>query len=142
MKKHAVILLFALLCFSACKTKQKPAHSSVVIDEKEWVAIQLGENAIALNSQQLPTLKLSQGKASGFASCNRFHGTYTLEGNTLSFGQLVQTKMFCQETNTVETDFLNALSQTKRWEYKNGKLYFLGENNKTLTVFEEKTSSL
>ena len=137
MKKYTTILL-VIICFSACKSKQNTTNQSIVITDKTWIAIQLEENAIELTQEQLPNLTLSEGKVSGFASCNRFHGTYSLDGNKLSFGALAATKMFCQETNQIERDFTSALSQTQSWEYKGGKLYFLGTDKNVLVVFRLK----
>ncbi len=138
MKKYTTILLFAIVCLSACKAKQNTMNQAITITDKTWVVVQLGENAIELAEDLLPSLTLSEGKASGFGSCNRFHGTYTLDGNKISFPPLAQTKMLCQEVQQVEDGFLNALSNAKSWEYKNGKLYFFGENKNVLLIFKMK----
>jgi heat shock protein HslJ len=47
------------------------------------------------------------GKVSGNVGCNGFGGDYTVDGNTITFGQIVSTLMFCegpigdQETTTL-----------------------------------------
>ena len=74
MKAHTTILLLAIICLSACKTKQNATNPSITITDKTWVAVQLGEDAIELAQDRLPNLTLSQeGKVSGSGSCNRFH---------------------------------------------------------------------
>jgi heat shock protein HslJ len=138
MKKYTTILLFAIVCLSACKAKQNTTNQSITITDKTWVAVQLGEKVIEITEDRLPNLTLSEGKASGFGSCNRFHGTYTLDGNKILFPPLARTKMFCQEVQQIEDSFLDALSNAKSWEYKNTKLYFLGENKEVLVVFKMK----
>lgn len=139
MKKNITILfLVAIVCLFACKAKQNTTSQSVTITDKTWVAVQLGENTIEITEDRLPNLALSEGKVSGFGSCNRFHGTYTLDGNKISFSPLARTKMLCQEVQQIEDGFLDALSNAKSWEYKNEKLYFLGEDKKVLVVFRLK----
>ena len=135
MKKHTPILFIILLAFLGCKTKQNLTNQSITIENKEWIAIRLGDSTIELNSEQLPTMNLSEGQVSGFTSCNRYHGTYALDGSILSFNPPAATKMFCIDTNKTENEFLEALSKTKSWKYTDGELYFLGENKKVLLVF-------
>lgn len=138
MKKYTTILLFAIICLSACKAKQNTTNQSIAITGKTWIAVQLGKNAIEITEDRLPNLTLSEGKVTGFGSCNRFHGTYILDGDKISFSPLARTKMLCQEVQQIENGFLNVLSDVKSWEYKNGKLYFLGENEDVLVVFTMK----
>jgi len=56
----------------------------------------------------------------GFASvnggCNTFSGSYTVSGNTLSFGPLAGTQMSCGEAlDTQEQTFLSALGATRTY---------------------------
>ena len=138
MKKYTIIPLLAIMCFTACIVKQKSTVSNITITDKEWVATHLGEVAIELAEERLPTLILSEGKATGYSACNRFHGAYTLSGDNLSFNPLAGTKMFCQDAQQIEDNFLKALSNVKSWKYTNEKLYFLGENKEVLVVFRIK----
>src|SRR5687768_3450473 len=49
----------------------------------------------------------ADGKVSGNVGCNGFGGDYTVDGNTITFGPIVSTLMFCegpvgdQETTTL-----------------------------------------
>ena len=91
-----------------------------------------------LDTARCPNLTLSEGKISGYSSCNRMHGDYTLEKEKISFGVLAVTKMLCFDTQNLETNFLKALSEVKFWEYKQGKLRFLNEKKEVIVVLEEK----
>lgn len=54
----------------------------------------------------------STKQVSGFAVCNRFFGSYSLENNTLKFSALGSTKMLCkEESNKVETELFKALEK-------------------------------
>jgi heat shock protein HslJ len=66
------------------------------------------------------TLNLStangQRKANGFAGCNRFMGTYDLNGGKLSFGPLAGTRMACASGpgSALETPFLDGLASIEK----------------------------
>ncbi len=48
-----------------------------------------------------PSLELtSSGEVSGTDGCNRLMGSYTVEGNTVTFGELASTMMFCEGVDT------------------------------------------
>jgi len=138
MKIYTTIILFACICFSACKTQQKTTNNSVVITDKEWVVIQLGEHTVEMSEERTPTLTMSEGKASGHGSCNRYHGSYSLAGDKISFSSPLRTKMYCPDTQQTEEQYLEALSNVKSWKYTDEKLYFMGENNEILVVFKGK----
>jgi heat shock protein HslJ len=57
------------------------------------------------------------GKASGRASCNRFFGTVEISGQSIKFGPLAATKMFCSgATDAQERRYLDALQKAERFE--------------------------
>jgi heat shock protein HslJ len=66
------------------------------------------------------TLNLStangQRRANGFAGCNRFMGTYDLNGGKLSFGPLAGTRMACATGpgSALETPFLDGLASIEK----------------------------
>ena len=66
------------------------------------------------------TLNLStangQRRANGFAGCNRFMGTYDLNGGKLSFGPLAGTRMACASGpgSALETPFLDGLASIEK----------------------------
>jgi heat shock protein HslJ len=111
----------------------------VSITDKEWVAVELDNEKIKLSDvNQFPRMKLSEGKISGFSSCNRMNGAYTMEKEKISFGPIAVTKMLCFETQEVESKYLKLLSEVKLWEYEQGKLHFFNDKKQIIIVFEEK----
>ena len=53
------------------------------------------------------------GKIEGNVGCNGFGGDYTVEGNTITFGPIVSTLMFCEgPVGDQETTTLNVLAET------------------------------
>jgi len=73
---------------------------------------------------------VNTNRVSGFSGCNRFNGSYTIDGNKITFGPIASTKMMCrEEANTIEQKMFNALSQVNSFTLKNN----------VLTLFKDKT---
>lgn len=51
------------------------------------------------------------GRAFGRGGCNRFFGSYSIEGSVIKFGPMASTLMYCEETMAVENAFLKALAE-------------------------------
>ena len=45
--------------------------------------------------------------------CNRFVGTYAIEGASLTFGQMAATRMACPEGSDVDTPMMAALEKAQ-----------------------------
>jgi heat shock protein HslJ len=134
-----ILIISCLACCNSQRNVSKTAEASFSITGKEWVAVEVNNEKIEqLDADRYPNLKLSDGKISGYSSCNRMQGTYTLEKEKITFGAIAVTKMLCFDTKDLETKFLQALSEVKSWEYKQNKLHFLNEQKQTIVVFEEK----
>jgi heat shock protein HslJ len=72
---------------------------------------------------------------SGFSGCNRFSGTYTLDGNAITFGPLASTRMACMDSvNTIETKMLEALSNTNTINSENGSISLLKDKVNMLSA--------
>jgi heat shock protein HslJ len=68
----------------------------------------LGESSIKVS--------FSDGRVSGSAGCNSFHGTYATEGRQIKVGPLATTRRACDEPlMTQEREFLAALSSAVTW---------------------------
>lgn len=69
------------------------------------------------------TLLLQGGDASGSASCNRFSGAYTQDGEALTFGELATTKMLCpDDVMEQEQAVLTALGSVATWSVEGDRL--------------------
>lgn len=78
-------------------------------------------NVVGLNGEPVsgggaPTLLFNtEGRASGSTGCNIFTGTYTKQGDKLSFGPLASTRKAClDETAQLENTYLKALARVSR----------------------------
>ncbi|MDR0824431.1 MAG: META domain-containing protein [Prevotella sp.] len=82
----------------------------------KWELISIaGGDLAALFTNQAPTMEISaEGRVFGNAGCNRYNAPYTLDGNTMTFGAVVATKMACPNLKGEElfTSLLSAPLQT------------------------------
>jgi len=76
-----------------------------------------GAQPAALAQLKRPvTMRFDSGRLSGFAGCNNFSGSYTLDGDQLKVGPVASTQMACPEPgSSIETAFHKALSGTLRY---------------------------
>lgn len=98
------------------ETCGEPAARADLVGTR-WVPTQLGgEPVVVPEDRKQPFLTLAEGEARAFgdAGCNRFSGSYELDGHALSFGPLAMTKMACPDPNP-ETAFAEALNATRSW---------------------------
>lgn len=69
------------------------------------------------------TVEFNDGQVSGSSGCNRFHGSFTADGNALAVGQLGTTRMACDEAVMAqERAFLEALGTASTWTIDRGTL--------------------
>jgi heat shock protein HslJ len=76
-----------------------------------------GLYSLVLNTEI--TMELADGEVSGSAGCNHYFSSYTLEENTLSFGLVGSTEMYCTDPKGVmeqEKGYLQVLSQVRSYE--------------------------
>jgi heat shock protein HslJ len=75
-----------------------------------------------------PTLELTETDANGTGGCNTFSGTYTTDGNAISFGPLATTMMACEPTiMEQETVYLAALDGATTYAVDGDTLTITGD---------------
>lgn len=92
------------------------------IQNTPWALVSGAE--ITLSGGIVPSVAfLDGGKASGNSGCNRFMTDYTLDGDSLSFGQIAGTMMACQPpADEIEKAYLAALEKVASWEVDSEQL--------------------
>lgn len=69
------------------------------------------------------TLTFRDGQVSGSSGCNRFHGSFAVEGSALKIRPLATTRMACEDEVTAqEQAFLRALESATTWGIVRGML--------------------
>lgn len=67
----------------------------------------------------------NESRISGFGGCNRYFGSCNKAGNRISFTGVGSTKMYCQETMSVEDNFFKLLNEVDAFDVQGEKLVLL-----------------
>ena len=127
--KHSQLVAVAVALLACGKQpssepSKQESSAPVAIGIGDWVLVSLGTQAMPADSTKRPTLQLDTGtlQASGFTGCNRYSGTFIARGDSLAFGPVVSTKMFCEATSELETAFLKVLGETATYRVTDSEL--------------------
>ena len=77
-----------------------------------------------------------QGAVFGSDGCNRFRGSYGLQGDQLRFSHMASTLMLCQELGAQPQTFHRALAEANGWRAM-GRVLELTRNGRLIAVFEK-----
>jgi heat shock protein HslJ len=112
--------------------KERPLENTYwVLTELEGKPIATINEAKKLHILLNPVTKT----ASGFAGCNQFTSSYTVEGKKLSLKNIASTRMLCQETMEIETRLLQILQEIDEYHIKEHEL-FLSKGDQQLAKFQ------
>lgn len=114
---------------------EKPAFDPFAGSNK-WVLIQLKGKRVAINREKQAFLVFDPagGRVKGNGSCNSFSGSYSIEGDRISFKEMAVTRMACPDMTT-EDAFLDVLSKAQYYKANESELLLLREKDSPLAVF-------
>lgn len=101
----------------------------------EWIVETIGGEPVVAESKAT-ILFMEEGQVAGNASCNRFVGGYQLTGEGLSFSQMGNTMMACEEAlSRQEARFLELLQAVFRFEISpEGRLVLHTPDGRSITA--------
>jgi heat shock protein HslJ len=110
------------------------------LENTHWRLVSFGD----LGSDQVPvegslvTLILANGQAGGYGGCNSYSGTYQVEGDSITFGEMVRTERACEDERITEQEgrYLQALESVARFERTDNLLVLSDADGNGLLVFE------
>ncbi|MCR6645243.1 MAG: META domain-containing protein [Terricaulis sp.] len=83
-----------------------------------------------------PTITFEDGRASGYAGCNRWFANVTRAGDALSFGQAGATRMACAESSmAAEQRFFAVIDATRAARIVGEELILTDESGAELARF-------
>ena len=86
-------------------------------------------------------IAFADGNVTGFSGCNRFRGTYRLDGEALEFSALGSTMMACpDEAMATERDVLRRLAEARGMVTEPGLLVCIDADGVVLLEFRAQTS--
>jgi heat shock protein HslJ len=136
----AVALSLAACSGATPKAPDLQGSNEVTHDLKgtRWALMRLGEKPVTISEHGREAyLHLSSAEDSlvGYAGCNRISGPFTSQKDQLTFGEIIATRMFCEDMPT-ETALLTAMKATARWQISGSQLQLIDANQQILATFE------
>ncbi len=120
-------------------TTRPPLESIAPISELVWEFVQLGEEKLLLTTEQRShfRLKATSNQVVGYTGCNRFTGSYEMEGTELRFLKVMATKRACLGEH-YEAEFQAVLEacRTYHLDTDSKRLHLMDEAGGLLGVFE------
>jgi heat shock protein HslJ len=134
MKRFGRVLVgtIAGLVLAGCATME--------LEDVRWNLVELdGVPAVAASEQRQAFIVFeSRGplRVSGSTGCNRFAGSYTRRGSSLTLGSLATTRMACPDGMEQERAFEQALQAVQGWRRVDGILEMLDDQGAVRLRFE------
>ncbi len=138
-----LVSAFALAFISGCSTQSAPAEtpvnetaSNLYIHEWRLITLRGKKAAKGESGHQLSLMFDNEfNKVSGYAGCNRFFGTFTLEQNAIQVSSLGMTRKFCAKKSELEASYTGALQQASHYMIEENKLLLSDSQNNVIAVF-------
>ncbi len=120
-----------------CHQEKAPHKKARAIIDQEWQVAEIDKQTV-IEPGKLTLILTKAGKLAGFSGCNRFGGSYTLEGEQLSIQQnLFSTRMAClndalMEQETRYLQLLATMTHAKLTEH--GELLLSNHKQQTILL--------
>jgi heat shock protein HslJ len=114
-----VQLVVAAIACRQPPTPAGPADFRATVAGADWELMELaGKPAPTGAGGRRATIRFEAdtSRVTGFAGCNRYFGTYMVEGKTIRFGPIGMTRMACAEGMTLERELGTALEAARSYE--------------------------
>ncbi len=137
----AAVCATIVACTSQEPKTAEPAGSDEVIYEltgTRWALMRLADEKVEISEggrEAYLHLNPADGSVVGYAGCNRISSTHQSQGSQLSFGEVIATRMACDDLPT-ETALLEAMKSTRSWRITGSQLELLDAQQRSLATFE------
>ncbi len=134
-----IFILAIGLLTTSCNTPEEKMKSSVPLFDTRWSLKKIYNNdkEEAVNTKAFIRFDKEKGSAGGNGSCNSFGSTANVKGNEVSFKNIFSTKMYCEEVQQIENDFLGKLEKVNRFEIKEKTLLMYRDQEMLLEFLAE-----
>ena len=84
------------------------------------------------------TLMLAGGQAGGSGGCNSYGGTYQLDGNNITFGEITRTEKACLEEGVTEQEqrYFQAMETASEYRIEGDQLHITYDDGNGAMIFE------
>ena len=134
--KKILISLLMMFVLAACAGGESPASI-----QGSWGLASFGGPAAQFTVD--PEIETSiefntEGQLNGNVGCNGFGGEYTVDGNTLTFGPIMSTLMFCEAVAEQESITLAVFQEKATFELDGNTLTITSADGASFIVLERK----
>ena len=131
LKFCVIIVIFAIL-LSACTPSSLTSKSD--LEGLTWRLTGYNHTQPIAGTQ--PTIRFEDGQVSGHAGCNHYGANYQIRGDVISFSDIFNTEMACQDPAGVmnqEQTYLDLLRSADRFALTDGGLTLFSGAHQILT---------
>jgi heat shock protein HslJ len=117
-------------CTQPQRSELSPAAFRTAVAGTDWELHELNGAAAPVGSGgRRATIRFAADTArvAGFGGCNRYFGSYVLDGGVLRFSAIGMTKMACDQGMSLEQQLAKALEATRRYTITDRELTLLGD---------------
>lgn len=135
--RTAIIIYIIVILLTACGGNA-PADQSAQLEGPTWILTAINKGTPIQGTA--PTIEFADGQVSGNASCNSFGGSYELDGDSISFGAMFMTEMYCMDPEGAmdqEMLYLDMLGKAQRFEINEGVLTIIIAAQESLTFQQQ-----
>lgn len=145
MKQLYFFCMAIVLVTSSCTSAQEITEQTIPLYDTRWSLKKIYNNGKEeiINTKASIRFDKEKDSAGGNGSCNSFGSSATVNGNKVSFKNVFSTKMYCEQVQQIENNFLGSLDKITRYEIKD-KTLFLYKDKELMLEFsaeEEKKST-
>jgi heat shock protein HslJ len=143
--RRSFTIAVAFAALAACTNQEpkpaEPAESDEVTFEltgTRWALLRLGDREVKISEggrEAYIALNSADASVVGFAGCNRISSTHQSNGSQLHFGDVIATRMACDDLAT-ESALLEAMKSTASWRISGSQLELLDAQQRSLATFE------
>ncbi len=128
----AIVFLLVSLALGACGGAG--AAQGDPLDGTSWELFAI-RKSLPISGSTI-TATFADGQVRGSAGCNSYFGSYQVEGETITIGDLAITEMACLEPEGImeqEQTIMEFLWNAKRFELQEDRLMIFGSDHEALT---------
>ncbi|HNR43564.1 MAG TPA: META domain-containing protein [Methanofastidiosum sp.] len=132
-----ILLLLFLILFVGCTSQNVPNFEGTSWNMDTYLS-NIGHLVSPVSSTKM-TLEFKDGRISGSSGCNSFFAKYTVEKNSMSFGLIGATKMYCSNPGVMEQEqtYFMRLDSVETYKIEGDKLKLIDGNGKTVLIFSK-----
>lgn len=116
-----------------------PSGSAASLGGTDWQLTQLmGRPVDDVELGREPGIRFDpeQQRVFGSSGCNRFTGSYSIDGNRLALSSLAMTRMACARGMKTEAAYAEVLEKAARWQISGQQLQLYGADGALLAEFK------